>query len=132
MSALHWLAASALMTAMIWMLYVPNRMLTLGIARTLGNPQPDDAPLAPWAQRASAAHRNAVENLAVFACLVLAAHGLEVSPELVTAAAAIYFFARLAHLLVYTAGVPVLRTLAFAAGWLCQLAVGLSILGVIE
>lgn len=76
MSELHWLAASSLTTAMTWMRYVPNRMVVLGISRTLGNPSPSDPPPAPWAQRAMAAHRNAVENLVVFATLTLTAHAL--------------------------------------------------------
>jgi uncharacterized MAPEG superfamily protein len=129
MSELHWLAATSLLTATMWMLYVPNRMAVLGLARTLGNPAPDDPPLAPWAQRAAAAHRNAVENLVVFAALILAAHALETPCALTQAAAAIYFFARLAHFVVYLVGIPVLRTLAFAAGWACQVVVALCVLG---
>ena len=40
----------------------------------------------------------------------------------------VYFFARLIHFLVYAAGVPVVRTLAFTAGWLAQIAIIASIL----
>lgn len=131
MSELHWLAATSLLTATIWMLYVPNRMAVLGLARTLGNPAVDDPPLAPWAQRAAAAHRNSVENLTVFAALILAADALEASCALTQAAAVAYFFSRLAYLVVYVAGIPVLRTLAFAAGWACQVVVALCVLGAI-
>ena len=132
MSELHWLAATSLLTATIWMLYVPNRMMVVGIARTLGNPAPDDPPLASWAQRAAAAHRNSVENLAVFAALILTATAMEASCALTQAAAAVYFFSRLAYLIIYVAGVPILRTLAFAAGWACQIVVALCVLGVLQ
>ena len=45
--------------------------------------------------------------------------------------AAVYFFARLADYLVYLAGIPVARTLAFAVGWLAQVILALTILGVL-
>ncbi len=131
MTELQWLAASCLLTAGIWPVYVLNRMAIQGIPRTLDNPSPDDPPLAPWAQRAQAAHKNAVENLVVFAALVLTAHVAGVSVSFTATAAAVYFFARLAHLAVYVAGVPVARTLTFAAGWGAEVALALAILGIV-
>ncbi len=44
------------------------------------------------------------------------------------AAVIVYFFARLAHFLVYTAGIPLMRTVAFTVGWVAQLVVIASIL----
>ena len=44
-------------------------------------------------------------------------------------ACAVYFWARLAHVIVYTLGVPVLRTLAFAVGFVAQVALVLAIFG---
>ena len=129
MNELQWLAASALMTGLAWLLYVPNRIWRLGLVRSLGNPSTEDLPLADWAQRAIAAHRNAVENLVVFTGLVLAVVMLGANTELTVVATCVYFLARLIHLLVYVAGLPVVRTLAFAAGWICQLYVGLQVLG---
>lgn len=131
MNELHWLTASSLLTAMIWTLYVANRLAVLGFARTVGNPAADDPPLAAWAQRAAAAHRNSVENLVVFAALILAASAAGTSSTLIQTAAAIYFFSRLAYVVVYVAGVPLLRTLAFATGWGCQFVVALNVLGVV-
>jgi uncharacterized MAPEG superfamily protein len=40
-----------------------------------------------------------------------------------------YFFARLAHFIVYTSGIPVMRTLMFTVGWAAQLVILFSILG---
>lgn len=129
MNELQWLASSALLTALIWLLYVPNRMLTLGLIRTMGNPEDSDPPLAAWAQRAISSHRNAVENLVVFGLLLLAAHALGETGGLTLISAKAYFFARLAHLFVYVAGIPILRTLAFAVSWMCQVVVALVVLG---
>jgi uncharacterized MAPEG superfamily protein len=43
------------------------------------------------------------------------------------AAIVVYFFARLLHFVVYSAGPPAVRTLTFTAGWLAQMAIILSI-----
>jgi uncharacterized MAPEG superfamily protein len=40
----------------------------------------------------------------------------------------LYFWSRLAHAAVYTAGIPVLRTLAFTGGFVAQLALVLALL----
>ncbi|MEQ8816199.1 MAG: MAPEG family protein [Thalassobaculum sp.] len=127
---LHWMTLTVLMTALFWVPYILDRMAVRGIPATLSAGVPDSGtPQSPWAQRAARAHANAVENLAIFVPAVLTAHALGISTPATQAAAAVYFFARLAHFAVYTAGVPVARTLAFAAGWGAQIVVIASILG---
>jgi fatty acid desaturase len=59
-----------------------------------------------------AAHTNAVENLIVFAPLVLAARALSIATAVTAFACALYFWSRLAHVVVFTLGIPVLRTLS--------------------
>src|SRR5450432_551520 len=54
----------------------------------------------------------AIENLTVFAPLVLVAAIIEVSTKATVLSAQIYVAARLAHYVIYAAGIPVLRTLA--------------------
>ena len=126
---LFWLTLTALMTALFWAIYVLNRFAARGVFEVLGGSPPEESTdLAPWARRAIRAHHNAIENLAVFAPAVLVAHALNISTPVTVAAAMIYFAARLVHFIVYTLGVPVVRTLAFAAGWGAQLAILASIL----
>ena len=119
------------MTALFWLPYVLNRIAVRGLMGAMGNPQSTDKPHSPWAERALAAHDNAVENLVIFAVLILVAHVVGVSNGVTEGAAVIYFLARLAHFLVYLFGIPGARTLTFAASWLCQMAVGFSILGLL-
>jgi uncharacterized MAPEG superfamily protein len=118
---LYWLTLTALMTALFWLPYVFDRMVVMGLAVTLAGPAPDNGKLPLWAQRAIRAHHNAIENLAIFAPVVLTAHLLGISNPATKAAAAVYFFARLVHFVVYSAGLPLARTLAFAAGWAAQI-----------
>jgi uncharacterized MAPEG superfamily protein len=72
--------------------------------------------LPAWVNRGRRAHTNAVENLAPFAALVLAAH-LSGSANATTAlGATIFFWSRVAHAGLYIAGVAYLRTAAYAGG----------------
>jgi uncharacterized MAPEG superfamily protein len=125
---LYWLTLTALMTALFWMPYVLNRMAMTGLGGALAGGAPDSNSLSIWAQRAIKAHSNAVENLAIFAPIVLTAHVLGISNATTKAAVVVYFFARLLHFLVYSAGIPAARTLTFTAGWLAQIAIIASIL----
>jgi uncharacterized MAPEG superfamily protein len=130
MNAPIWLVATLGMTAVMWMPYVLDRFVKIGIPRTLGNPQPGDADAqSAWAIRAKRAHANAVENLVVFAPLaILAIHHGTAAQGAVANACALYFFARLGHYVVFTAGVPVARTLAFLAGFAAQVLLLLQLL----
>jgi uncharacterized MAPEG superfamily protein len=125
---LYWLTLTALMTALFWVPYLLNRVAATGLGGTLAGGAPDSGKLADWAQRAIRAHTNAIENLAIFAPIVLTAHLLGISNQATKTAVVVYFFARLVHFVVYSAGVPAARTLAFTAGWLAQIAIIASIL----
>jgi uncharacterized MAPEG superfamily protein len=125
---LYWLTLTALMTALFWVPYVLNRVAATGLGGTLAGSAPDSGRLAEWSQRAIRAHYNAIENLAIFAPIVLTAHLLGISNGATRAAVVVYFFARLAHYVVYSAGIPAARTLTFTAGWLAQIAIIASIL----
>jgi uncharacterized MAPEG superfamily protein len=130
MNTQSYLAATCVLTALLWLPYGFNRFAKIGIPRSILNPGPNDiAEHSAWAQRAVKAHANAIENLVVFAPLVLLAlqQGLGNS-SLVHSAAATYFFARITHYVVYSAGIPVLRTLSFASGFMSQLAIGYALL----
>ena len=127
---LYWLTLTVLMTALFWVPYVLDRIVVRGLWRTLSDRGPEgEGAHSLWAQRAIRAHENAVENLIVFAPAVLIAHELNISTPATRAAAAAYFFARLLHFVVYSAGVPVMRTLTFTAGWIAQICILAAILG---
>jgi uncharacterized MAPEG superfamily protein len=126
---LYWLTLTAVMTALIWVPYILDRMMIRGPVGAMANPSPTDKSQSAWAVRMMAAHTNAVENLVVFAPLVLTAQALNIHTATTAFACALYFWCRLVHLAVYTAGIPVLRTLAFAGGWIGQMILVLTIFG---
>ena len=114
-------------TAVLWMPYMLDRMVVRGIGGTVGYPT-NPAPQSPWAQRLRAAHANAVENLVVFAALILAAEAMAVSTPLIASAATLFLWSRVAHAITYTLGVPWLRTLAFLGGFAAQAMVAWQLL----
>lgn len=124
---LLYLTFTAALTGLLWVPYVLNRFAMRGLFDTVGYPA-NPKPHAPWAERLMKAHANAVENLVVFASLVLVANALGLSNSTVAGASVIYFWARLAHALAYTLAVPWVRTLAFTVGFFAQAAIAWQIL----
>ncbi|MBE9033608.1 MAPEG family protein [aff. Roholtiella sp. LEGE 12411] len=128
---LFWLTLTITMTALFWVLYIINRMQEIGVWTALQNPKPDEPPKAQWAHRMMHAHTNAVENLVIFAPLVLTLSATGTSTSLTASATILYFFARAAHFVIYTLGIPFFRTVAFAAGVVAQLTIALTLLRVL-
>ncbi|MFJ2993144.1 MAPEG family protein [Pandoraea sp. NPDC087047] len=122
-SELYDLTLVAAMTAAMWIPYIVAAIVLRGPMRAMANPVPESASAtsgiaAPaWMQRAKRAHANAVENLAVFAPLVLVAAFAGISTPATVFAAKLYLIARMVHYVVYVAGIPVVRTLAFLVGF---------------
>ena len=121
---LTWVTA---LTAVMWAPYILNTIMVRGLIDAVGYPE-DPAPLAPWAAKMKAAHSNAVENLVVFAALVLAANAAGVSNELTVTACHVYFWARVIHFASYSFAIPWVRTIAFVIGFGCQVTLGLQLL----
>ena len=124
---LKYLALVTTLTALIWIPYILNMIMVRGLIDAVGYPE-NPKPMAPWATRMRAAHYNAVENLVVFAALVLVAHAAGVKGEATATACIIYFWARVVHLGAHTFAIPLVRTLAFTVGWVCQLILAYKIL----
>lgn len=122
---------TAAFTGVLWVPIIINRLAEMGPWKALNNPEPDVRPHAAWAYRLAHAHRNAIENLVVFAPLAIAVHVLMLSTPLTTAAAAIFLYSRIAHAVIYAFGVPLLRTIAFVIGFGCQAILAARVLGFI-
>jgi uncharacterized MAPEG superfamily protein len=114
-------------TALMWVPYILNMIMVRGLLDAVGYPE-NPEPMAPWAERMKAAHYNAIENLAVFAALVLIAHAAGIHNQATALAAAIYFWARVTHFVAYTFRIPWVRTLAFVVGFTCQITIAWQIL----
>lgn len=122
------LAWSAALCALLWVPYILARIGAWGLIDAVG--YPDSTPDVPaWSERTQKAHLNLVENLVPFAALVLVAHLAGVSNETTALGATIFFWARVAHAIVYTFAIPWVRTLTFVAGFAGQVMIFVEILG---
>ncbi len=115
---LRLLAYSVLLT---WLMLLTasslrTRYWTLpGAALALGN-RDNLTQGSPVAGRAERAARNMLENLVLFAALLLAGHMAGVNGSRLELGAQLFFWARVAYFPIYLAGIHYLRTAAWAVG----------------
>jgi len=125
---IYWLVLTIILTSVVWIPYVLNRIYEHKLIPALKNPNRDSRPKSAWANRMMYAHENAVENLVLFAPLVILISYLQLSTSTTITASMIYFFGRLAHTVIYTLGIPYVRTLSFAIAWGAQFYLAIIIL----
>ena len=100
----------AVVLAFVQMLVaVGGATLQVGLPTLAGNRE-GLAPCTGWAGRAARAHHNMLENLALFAALVLTAVVANKTNGTTLLGAQIFFWARLAYAAIYVIGIPWLRT----------------------
>ncbi len=100
---------AVLLTVVQAVVAAQGAMLQVGLPMLAGNR--DGMPeIRGWAGRAARAHRNMLENLVLFAALVLMAVVAGKTNGTTLLGAQIFFWARLAYAGIYIAGIPWLRT----------------------
>jgi len=117
---LMYLVWSAALTFVLVLISVLGATSEVGLPRLAGNREglPE---MTGWAGRAARAHRNMLESLVLFAVLVLVAQIAGVRNGYTLLGAQLFFWGRVAHAIVYIAGIPWLRT----AAW------GVSVVGLV-
>jgi uncharacterized MAPEG superfamily protein len=117
---LMYLVWSVALTFVLVLVAVLGATSEVGLPRLAGNREglPE---MTGWAGRAARAHRNMLESLVLFAVLVLVAQIAGVRNGYTLLGAQLFFWGRVAHAIVYIAGIPWLRT----AAW------GVSIVGLV-
>ncbi len=124
---LLYLTYVAAFTGLLWVPYILDRLFVRGLISAVGYPE-NPKPQSPWAQRLMKAHTNAIENLPVFAALVLVANAIGLSNNIIGMASIVYFGARIVHAVSYTFGILFVRTLAHTVGFFAQAAIAWQIL----
>ena len=104
---------AVLLTVVQAVVAVQGAMMQVGLASLMGNREgmPD---IRGWGGRAARAHRNMLENLVLFAALVLAAAIAGKTNDMTLLGAQIFLYARIAYALVYIVGLPWIRTAVWA------------------
>jgi uncharacterized MAPEG superfamily protein len=109
---LVWLLWAVALTFAQMLIAVSGATLQVGLPALAGNRE-GLAECKGWAGRAARAHRNMLENLVLFAALVLIAVVAGKTNSTTLLGAQLFFWARLVHAGVYLAGIPWLRTLVW-------------------
>jgi len=126
---LFWLTLVTLATGLMWVPHILQLIAQEGLFQAIYDPSREMPHKVIWAQRARRAHENAVENLAIFAPLVILVAVAGSGTEQTALAAMIFFFARVGHFLAYAMAIPFARVLSFAIGWGCQMIFAFNLLG---
>ena len=126
-SELWYLTLVIVLTGVLWVPYILDRIFVRGLLDAVGYPS-NPKPQSPWAQRLMKAHANAVENLVVFAPLILLANATGVTGRVIATSAAVFFWARLVHAVAFAFAIPWVRTLAFTAGFLAEICIAWQLL----
>ena len=110
---LMYLVWSAALTFVLVLIALSGAILQVGLPKIAGNREglPD---MAGWAGRAARTHRNMLESLVLFAILLLVAQAAGIHNGMTLLGAQLFFWGRIAHAIVYIAGIPWLRTAAWA------------------
>jgi uncharacterized MAPEG superfamily protein len=117
---LVWSAALALVQMIIAVLIAIS---AAGLPTLAGN-RDGLPPFTGLALRAQRAHLNMLESLAVFAIFVLVAQLTGRANATTALGATLFFWARVAHAIVYLAGIPWLRTAVWAVSFVGIVMVG--------
>lgn len=117
---LQYLGWAAILTLLLRVPWMVDKVRVRGLGKVTGYPA-DSEPLSGWGRRAWIAHEDAVQNLVVFGMLVMVLHLGGESNAWTRGAAALYFWARLVHAVVYLFAIPRIKTVAFLAAFGAQL-----------
>jgi uncharacterized MAPEG superfamily protein len=111
---LMYLVWSAALTVVLVVIAVAGATAEVGLPKLAGNRDGGLPEMSGWAGRAARAHRNMLESLVLFAVLVIAAHLAGIHNGMTLLGAQLFFWGRVAHAAIYIAGIPWLRTAAWA------------------
>ena len=109
---LYFLLMSTILCFVQMLIAATGANTQVGLPALAGNREglPD---IVGWPGRARRAHLNMIENLVLFAALVLIAAVAGKANATTAMGAMIFFWGRLAYALIYLIGIPWLRTLAW-------------------
>ncbi len=109
------LAASGVLALAITLVQATRNVVVLGLPTAAGN-QHDIEPWAGAHDRLNRALRNLIEAIAIYAPIAVSVTVLGIGNETSALGAQIFFGARVVHAIVYTAGIPWIRTTAWFVG----------------
>jgi uncharacterized MAPEG superfamily protein len=124
---LKYLLFSVILTFVQMLVAVTFANLAVGLPTLAGNRE-GLGELPGMGGRAKRAHFNMLENIGLFAALVLIAAVAGKANATTAMGAMIFFWARLAYAIIYVAGIPWLRTVAWTVSVVGMIMIALQLL----
>jgi uncharacterized MAPEG superfamily protein len=124
LSLLVWAVA---LTVVQMLIAVQGAMMQVGLPTLAGNREglPE---IKGWAGRAERAHLNMLQNLVLFAALVLIAVVANKTNSTTLLGAQLFFWARLAYAVIYLVGIPWVRTLTWVVSMIGLIMIFLQVI----
>src|SRR5271170_2096239 len=110
---IKYLAFTAILTASLWIPYIVAQVMTNGPLKPENYVDPTPRPVPNWGKRAHRVYQNAAETFAPFAALVIAVKVAGKADSMTAFWTMSYFWVRVAHAVVFLAGIPYIRTILF-------------------
>ena len=129
-SEVYYLILITLFCGLLWVPYVTERFFRIGIKETCGYGE-KNINIPQWATRAKLAHVNLIENLPLFAILIIVITFQDYNNQLTETGSIIFFYSRILHYFIYVFGVPYFRTLFFVASWIGLIIISVPLLSFI-
>jgi uncharacterized MAPEG superfamily protein len=121
---LRYLVYTSILTAALWIPYIVCQVMTNGPLQPKNYVDPALPRLVPaWGQRAHRVYLTATEVFAPFAALVIVTQLIGKANAMTAFWSASFFYLRLAHAIVYWAGLPYLRTILFTLAFVAELGI---------
>jgi uncharacterized MAPEG superfamily protein len=121
---LKYLAYLSMLTAALWIPYIVCQVMNNGPLQPKNYLDPSlPRPVPAWGQRAHRVYLNAIEVFAPFAALVITAQLSGKANAMTAFLSASFFYLRLAHAVVYWAGLPYLRTILFTLAFIAEVGI---------
>ena len=129
-SEVYYLILITLFCGLLWVPYVTERFFRIGIKETCGYGE-KNINIPQWATRAKLAHVNLIENLPLFAILIIVITFQDYNNQQTETGSMIFFYSRILHYFIYVFGVPYFRTLFFVASWIGLIIISFPLLSFI-
>ena len=129
-SEVYYLILITLFCGLLWVPYVTERFFRIGIRETCGYGE-KNINIPQWATRAKLAHVNLIENLPLFAILIIVITFQDYNNQQTETGSIIFFYSRILHYFIYVFGVPYFRTLFFVASWIGLIIISVPLLSFI-
>ncbi len=125
---LTYLFWSALLAIVQLLIASAGTLGRVGLDAAVGNREDMPATFPGWVGRARRAHTNLIENLVVFAILVIAAHLAERNNDMTALGAMIFFWARVGFAAAYILGIIWVRSLLWFIAFVGMILIALQLL----